>query len=280
MKKALVCIAKNEDLYIDEWLEYHLAIGFDDIFVYQNNWRYAGDKSRWQSVHWIEFDGDCKQLAAYNDWLLTKADGFSWAAFFDIDEFLCLKEDKSLDSFLKRYERFCGVAVNWRCFGDNGLKFDGYSSVLERFTKCQIKLDRHVKTIAHVDQFQKGMFLFSNPHFFGAASLGLVVDITGNKQVRGPWNEDCQVGIAQLNHYHCKTKQEWEKKMERGRPDVPNTSPLYHYSEAEFNKHNFNEVDDFAARDFMRSTKSKNRVSNICHDNYTIEKNTSARTDS
>lgn len=34
MKTALVCIAKNEDNYIDEWIEYHLMLGFDRIFVY------------------------------------------------------------------------------------------------------------------------------------------------------------------------------------------------------------------------------------------------------
>ena len=87
MKKSLVCIAKSEDLYIDEWIEYHQSLGFDEVFVYQNNWRYSGDKSKFKNVHWIEFDGDCKQLAAYNDWLVNKSDGFSWAAFFDVDEF-------------------------------------------------------------------------------------------------------------------------------------------------------------------------------------------------
>lgn len=45
MNTALVCIAKNEDHYIDEWLQYHFSIGFTKAFVYQNNWRYAGDKT-------------------------------------------------------------------------------------------------------------------------------------------------------------------------------------------------------------------------------------------
>ena len=44
MKTALVCIAKEEDNYIDEWIKYHLKLGFNDIFVYQNDWRYAGNK--------------------------------------------------------------------------------------------------------------------------------------------------------------------------------------------------------------------------------------------
>jgi len=40
MKKkiALVTMAKDEDFYLQEWIDYHLKLGFDDIFIYQNNW--------------------------------------------------------------------------------------------------------------------------------------------------------------------------------------------------------------------------------------------------
>ena len=37
IKVALVCIAKNEDNYIQEWITYNKLIGFDDIFIYQND---------------------------------------------------------------------------------------------------------------------------------------------------------------------------------------------------------------------------------------------------
>lgn len=40
MKTALVCIAKDEDHYIAEWIKYHTKLGFDEIFVYENSWRY------------------------------------------------------------------------------------------------------------------------------------------------------------------------------------------------------------------------------------------------
>jgi hypothetical protein len=34
MKSALVAIAKDEDDYINEWIEYHFKIGFDNIILY------------------------------------------------------------------------------------------------------------------------------------------------------------------------------------------------------------------------------------------------------
>ena len=36
MKVALVCIAKEEDNYIQEWIDYNKKLGFDDIIIYQN----------------------------------------------------------------------------------------------------------------------------------------------------------------------------------------------------------------------------------------------------
>ena len=55
MNVALVCIAKNEDNYIEEWVNYHLKLGFDKIFIYQNDWRTSLENER---VEKIEFDGD------------------------------------------------------------------------------------------------------------------------------------------------------------------------------------------------------------------------------
>eukprot|EP00442_Polarella_glacialis_P050473 CAMPEP_0115086646 /NCGR_PEP_ID=MMETSP0227-20121206/22719_1 /TAXON_ID=89957 /ORGANISM="Polarella glacialis, Strain CCMP 1383" /LENGTH=152 /DNA_ID=CAMNT_0002476163 /DNA_START=90 /DNA_END=545 /DNA_ORIENTATION=+ len=34
---ALCMIAKGEDLYIDEWADYHFSLGFETIYVYDNS---------------------------------------------------------------------------------------------------------------------------------------------------------------------------------------------------------------------------------------------------
>jgi hypothetical protein len=38
MKISLVCIAKMEDFYINEWVLYHKKLGFDDIIIYETDW--------------------------------------------------------------------------------------------------------------------------------------------------------------------------------------------------------------------------------------------------
>lgn len=61
------------------------------------------------------------QIKAYNDFIDKHYSEYRFAAFFDVDEFLCLKKDSSLEDFLARYDDVYGVGINWRVFGDNGL---------------------------------------------------------------------------------------------------------------------------------------------------------------
>ncbi len=162
------------------------------------------------SVEWVEFDGDYMQMKAYNDFIDNRADGTSFAGFFDVDEFLCLKRDTCAQSFFARYADYYGFCVNWRLFGDNGLKsVDGDWSVLKRFTKCQEAMNKHIKTFLNISKCSK-MLHFVNPHFVDASlKYDVIVDSTCSHYVHGPFNESASNDIAQLNHYNCKTIEEY-----------------------------------------------------------------------
>ena len=55
--RSVICtVAKNEDNYIDEWLEYNLTLGFDKIHIYQNFWRYSGKFKNDPRIELIDFD--------------------------------------------------------------------------------------------------------------------------------------------------------------------------------------------------------------------------------
>ena len=85
MKIAIVCIAKDEDHYLREWLDYHNNIGFDDIYVYQNNWSFKEEVPDF--VHLIDWPGEVQQLNAYNDFISKFNKEYDWALFIDVDEF-------------------------------------------------------------------------------------------------------------------------------------------------------------------------------------------------
>jgi hypothetical protein len=234
MKIALVCIAKNEDNYIQEWCDYHLKLGFDDIFIYQNNWRtdINGD-----NIHKFEIDGVAKQRDAYNKFINDYHNEYEWGAFFDIDEFLVLKKHNNVKDFINEYNDFPSVGINWVLFGDNNIKtIDGDYSLIRRFTKRQNQVNNHIKSIV---KLQQGLFMdVHNPH-------SIWVDTHKNHN-SGPFTQVHNDDIAQLNHYFCKTEIEFIEKCDRGRADTPQ----YRRSMKDFHDHNFNEIEDLTAFNF------------------------------
>lgn len=103
-KIGLCCIACLEDNYIDEWINYHLKIGFDQIFIYQNNWR-ANLKKQYPNVHLIQWDGINKQRSAYEHCLYNNSN-LDFIGFWDVDEFLYMKNTNNIHQFMKYYQQF------------------------------------------------------------------------------------------------------------------------------------------------------------------------------
>ena len=237
MKVALVCIAKNEDNYIKEWINYHKKIGFDDIFIYQNDWRTDITES---NVYKIEFDGVDKQRKAYNNFILEHKKTYDWAAFFDVDEFIVLKNHKNIKDFISDYINYPAIGINWVLFGNNNnLNLDGNYSVLERFTKRQKQVNQHIKSIVNLS-FPVSMDVH-NPNC-------RIID-TNHNSFGGPYNKRGNDNIAQINHYFCKTKDEFIQKCNRGRAD----SPVFKRTIKEYETLNFNEIDDFSALNFFKN---------------------------
>lgn len=222
MKVALVCIAKNEDHYIDEWVDYHLALGFDKIFVYENDWECTNDK-----VVKIPWDGEAMQKPAYSHFIKNNKD-FDWVAFFDVDEFLVLKKHPNVKDFIKDYAKWPSIAINWVLFGDNGLSFNGDYSI-KRFTKHQKGVNPHVKVIVNIKQD----VWMESPHHTNRYAVDTNFNI-----VVGPFNPDGDSEIAQINHYFCKTREEFKLKIERG---MANFGYGAKRGIEEFDNHNFND---------------------------------------
>jgi hypothetical protein len=242
MKTALVCIAKDEDSYIHEWIDYHLKLGFDDIYVYKNDWNYTINK---KNVFEENINGEVKQLESYHKFIRENYKNYDWAAFFDVDEFLVLKKDNNVKEFINNFNRKTDcIAINWVFFGNNGhekLDKSDYS-LLKRFTKRAELPDEHIKIICRL---KSENLRFSTPHNLNNIHW---MD-TNNTKGTGPFNKKGNIEIAQLNHYVCKTMEEYKIKIKKGRADIADKNQsrkLEHY-----NIYNKNEVDDFLARDYL-----------------------------
>lgn len=237
MKVALVCIAKNEDRYIDEWIQYNKKLGFDSIYIYQNNWRCVCSDER---ITKIEFDGEQKQIDAYNHFIHHNKNNYDWAAFLDVDEFLVLKKHEKIQDLLSDYNNEVALGINWVLFGDNNiLDYSNEFGVLHRFTMRQSGVNPHIKSIINL---QKCGYMTVHNH------IGDCVDLHRRNISNTPFNVNGSDDIAQINHYFCKTKPEFIEKCSRGRADHTSYRKI-----EEFDSHNTNEIEDLHAKKFLYS---------------------------
>lgn len=203
-KVALVGIAKAEENYLKEWVDYHLKIGFDEIFIYQNDWTYPKQDITDERVHFGSISGLGMQTKCYNDFIMKYKDVFDFAAFIDIDEFLWLRDTTDVHEFLKDYFSDEAMFVNWRLFGDNGLAEvkDGNYSVIKRFTRCSNDLNPLGKNIINL-RLTQGNVLFHNPH--------ILITKNGAHRTKDPTRQKVAVCVEPYtitifqNHVNCTT---------------------------------------------------------------------------
>ena len=142
MKIALCTIAREENVYINEWVQHHLNIGFDHIFIYDNNlpdYPYVGDSinANIDKVTIIPFikKTEESQQQAYYDCYKTYSINFDWMAFFDVDEFLMNNDSVGIKTRLEKITAD-NVVIPWKIYTWSG-KFsrDVSSSVVDDFTE-------------------------------------------------------------------------------------------------------------------------------------------------
>ena len=240
-KVALCCIAKLENRYIRDYVEYYKELGFDKIFIYDNNdvegERFEdviGDYVECGFVEIVDFRGrKIAHLKAYEDCYARNSHKFDWIAFFDVDEFLTFV-DKSTDihAFLsqEKFLPFQAIHVNWMVFGDNELLDDDGRSVIERFKNPVLPLD-FVTHERPVNDFVKtiirgGMpsIQWKNTHTIKSYYLRCCSPEAKETDIRHTF-QSFVFETAYLRHYSTKTIGEWVRnKMKRGFADQPESS--------------------------------------------------------
>lgn len=217
---AVCAIAKNEGSYFREWIEWHLSQGVEKFFVYDNE---STDETRRELepyirsglVDLIPFPGRKRQLAAYDDCLTRHRYDCRWIAFIDIDEFIVPVKDNSAVDFLRRFEEFPAVEINWLVYGSNGLVEKSDAPVMERFTRHSLgghRLNRHVKSIVN----PRRVFNMIGCHE-AARINGRAADSHGNPVTRSFRDREPQQDVIRINHYAVKSRQEFIEKQARGR---------------------------------------------------------------
>ncbi|MBD2572526.1 glycosyltransferase family 2 protein [Arthrospira platensis] len=253
--KTILCTtAKNESPYLVEWIAYHrLIVGFDQIIIYDND---SHDDSLYllqklaalglcKFQQWPRVPGQPPQQSAYNHVIQTQKDLFQWVCFLDMDEFLVLKNFKSIHDCIKSFEnRADSILFNWLMFG-SGCKNEYLPElVTKRFVKCAPSnhvVHKHVKCISKIDAIQN-----CDIHIpvLKPGSAYFHIDGTELKFGNNPTGEHIrEQGYinhepGQINHYQSKSLQEYKCRKLRGRATVDESSPQSRLKPGDFDSHN------------------------------------------
>ena len=218
MKVGIIAIAKNEQLYIAEWIEHHLSLGFDRLIIADNDDEFILPGIIDNPA--VIFENYCGkngvQPMAYRGLFKKYQKDFDWLLFIDIDEFVMLEGYDNIKDFLKNFD--CDeVRISCKHFTDSDLlDTDGDYRVVDRFTEpISVDEDRFVKSfintrvnIRHRMIFGHGIY---DEDIEARDALGNPCDSVGHR-LKYVVHERCW-----LNHYRTKTIGEYIKwKMFRG----------------------------------------------------------------
>lgn len=226
MKICICAIAKEENNYLREWVEYHKNIGVSKIFLYDNN-DLDGEKFEDVINDYIEsgfvqvisclrgIDYDERQAFAYTDFYQSDESlEYDWIAYIDIDEYL-----NSSGNFIdilsdSMYDKFDCIRIFWRIFTDNGLvRVTDTYNVHDRFKEWY--LDKNGKSLLRPG---KGFKLVSS---HGAYEALPACDENG-KIIKGfsvLKISDCPTAEKiWVDHFRFKTIEEFVLKAKRGDP--------------------------------------------------------------
>jgi Glycosyltransferase family 92 len=213
---ALCCRIRDEARYLEEWLEYYLAAGIEHFFFYeklsQDNYREI--LKPYIDRGFVTLFNDWSHVpispAAEQDCILRSIGRFEWVGFIDADEFVVIRDNRSIGEFLSEYRTAVSVALHWYLFGSNGHQKRPAGPVIAEYTRRAAAPNRHVKCFLRPERVAK----YRNSHSWYYRWMRQAVTETGSR-VGGSTSLPPSAKSAWINHYHHKSDQDYFEKAAR-----------------------------------------------------------------
>ena len=238
IKVCLCTIGKNENKYIKEFVEHYKNYGIDKIVIYDNN-DIDGERFEYilsnyiknNFVEILDYRGKEKiQLNSINDCYKNNFLKYNWLLFYDMDEFINLKE-RNIKFFLakKKFNSCERIYLNWVNHLDNDQLNYKNQSLFKRFPKFKYffnKTKALVKSMIrgnipniriynnHVINFEK-----ESCNAFGVKKL-----FNQSNTIENPDNKNYYI-----DHFYFKSAEEYINKRNRGSVFYGNKSRINLY---------------------------------------------------
>jgi hypothetical protein len=240
---SVVAIVKNEGRFFKEWLDYHIMMGVEKFYIYDND---STDDTTdvllpyidQGIVDYIWWSGEKMQIPAYFDVLKRARVETKWLMKIDLDEFVVPIAEKNIPDFLHTLPKNARqLLIKWFIFGSSGHVQRPDGLVVKNY-----KYRRHdepegiVKSIADPNYVCRP----SGAHLSNV--IGDTVDENGNKLRKMSRQQKISGDKIRINHYQCKS---WEDSCaKRARGDAMFGQNYDGYNKEIFDKLDKNDVRD------------------------------------
>ena len=221
---SICAIFKNEAKYLREWLTYHILIGVDHFYLYNNNSddNYLDVLKTFMEegrVTLIQWEKNQAQMEAYRHCIKEFSYESNWIGFIDIDEFIVPKKQyKGLKDILLNLKQ-PSLLIYWRMFGTSGNLVGEHKPVIERFVVSwgkYVNIGKCFYNTAYKFNFNRNKSL----HHQLETKIGWFnIPPMNDEGNISKWEIDrysCNNSVIQLNHYFTKSFQEYGEKCAKG----------------------------------------------------------------
>ena len=143
--KICICtVAKCENKYIIEFIEYYKKYGIDKIYLYDNNdlngenFDFLQNEIKSKFIEINNYRGKKRpQREIYNNCYINSNKKYKWIIFIDIDEFIFLKTYSDIHIYLSqpKFIKCDSIYLNWVIHTDNDLLYYDNRTLKKRFPK-------------------------------------------------------------------------------------------------------------------------------------------------
>jgi hypothetical protein len=239
---AICAIAKNEGRYLPEWIEFHHALGCEKFYLYDNE---SEDNTKailqpYITSGLVEYNfiaGKQKQMKAYDDCLKRYRFDARWIAFIDLDEFIVPMKNETIPDFLREYEDFAAIEINWLCYGSGGQQKRTDGLVIDRFRAHSLFDFRHNRTVKSIVNPRKTISLIGAHEV--VCFSGKIGDTNQEIVRKDYWERPPLHDKIRINHYIVKSHEEFLEKRMRG-----DAHKLKLHSLTFFDKYDRNEIEN------------------------------------
>lgn len=221
---SLCLIIRDENEYLREWLDWHIAQGAEHFYIYDHGSKQPVEEyvkalgsdyaSRITFVDWSGKHKDA-QPEAYNDCLNRFRGESRWIGFIDADEQIRIKTGAKLPEFLRSYEDYAALYAIWITYNANGMPNKSAGLLRDRFTReCHANswYDQVGKLIVQ-PMYMSDMVIHN-----GIAEDGFEI-VDENKNKIYPYSliaSHPSVNKICVDHFYTKSYEEWLQKLRRG----------------------------------------------------------------